>query len=199
MKLLTASLLFVCSVAAQAQSLTTQLHYLNDIKEYTSLTAALAQPDSVIRLSLKGKKLKEVPPEVFTAFPFLEELNLSRNQLNTLPEALGNLKWLRRLDVSKNKIENLPASIGRCERLEELVVNQNELTTLPDSIGKCMRLRMVDAWSNNIDQLPATMAELKGLEVIDLRVIVMHYDEQKRIRELLPDVKIFMSEGCNCN
>lgn len=187
------------AVGTQAQSLTSQLHYLNDIKEYTSLAAALQQPDSVIRLNLKGKKLKEVPAEVFTAFPFIEELNLSRNQLKHLPDGLGNLKWLRRLDVSKNKIEDLPATIGRCQRLEELVINQNELTTLPDSIGRCARLRMIDAWSNNIDRLPATMTELKDLAVIDLRVIVMHYDEQKRINELLPDVKIYMSEGCNCN
>lgn len=186
-------------IATQAQTLQTHLDYLDDMDEFTSIEEALLKPDSVYRLNLRGKKLKRVPPQVFTSFPYLVDLDLSRNRLKELPDSLWALSHVKRLNLSKNQIEQLPKSLGRMSHLEELVISQNELTSLPDSISRLDRLRMIDAWSNNLDELPATMSSMKSLEVMDLRVIMMHYDKQERITELLPNVKVYMSEGCNCN
>jgi Leucine-rich repeat (LRR) protein len=192
-------ILHVLGVAAQAQTLQTHLEYLDDMDEFTSIEEALLNPDSVYRLNLRGKKLKQVPPQVFTSFPYLVDLDLSRNRLKELPDSLWALGRVKRLNLCKNQIEQLPPSIGRMHHLEELVISQNELTALPDSLGQLERLRMIDAWSNNFDELPASMGGMRALEVMDLRVIMMHYDKQERITELLPNVKVYMSEGCNCN
>ena len=193
------SLFLLGSHWTEAQTLESHLVHLDDLDEYTSIEQALLNPDSVFRLNLRGQRLKHVPKEVFTLFPFLLDLDLSRNRLKELPDSLWMLARVKRLNLSKNQIETLPPSLGRMEHLEELVISQNELTSLPGSIGRLERLRMIDAWSNNLDELPESMAYMPALEVIDMRVIMMHYDKQERINELLPNVKVYMSEGCNCN
>lgn len=169
-----------------------------EIYQYTTLEEALAAPhDSVYSLKLKDR-LKEVPLEVFTEFPNLQLLDLSRNRLRTLPHQLGLLKNLKKLILNKNKLEELPAEIGQLEDLRELVISQNELVTLPREIGDLKKLRYIDMWSNNITGLPGSMAEMYALQEVDLRVIVMTAAEQEDIKILLPNVEVKMDQHCNC-
>ncbi|MBI1286687.1 MAG: hypothetical protein GC178_03830 [Flavobacteriales bacterium] len=168
------------------------------VYQYTTLEEALAAPhDSVYSLKLK-ERLKEVPPEVFTEFPNLQWLDLSRNRLKSIPPELGLLKNLKKLILNKNKIEELPAEIGQLEDLRELIISQNELVTLPMEIGNLKKLRYIDMWSNNITGLPGSMAEMYALQEIDLRVIVMTAAEQEDIKILLPNVEVKMDQHCNC-
>ncbi|MCF8463548.1 MAG: leucine-rich repeat domain-containing protein [Flavobacteriales bacterium] len=170
----------------------------NQIYQYTSLEEALAAPrDSVYSLKLKNR-LREVPPEVFTAFPNLQWLDLSKNRLVDIPSNIGLLKNLKKLILYKNKIESLPPQIGELENLQELIINQNELVTLPEEIGNLKKLRYLDMWSNNITRLPGSMAEMYALEEVDLRVIVMTQSEQEDIKILLPNAEVKMDNHCNC-
>lgn len=170
----------------------------SEIYQYTTLEEALeAHKDSVYSLKLK-ERLKVVPPEVFTAFPNLMLLDLSKNRLKELPAELGLLKKLKKLVLFKNRLESIPPQIGELEDLQELVVNQNELETLPDEIGKLKKLRYIDMWSNNLTHLPGSMAEMWALEELDLRVIVMTAAEQEDIKILLPNTKVHMDQHCNC-
>ncbi len=174
-----------------------QVDELDELKRFTSLEEALLKPDSVFRLRLRGR-LREIPKEVFTSFRHLHELDLSKNRLKSLPPDIRLLKKLKRLIVFKNLLETLPPEIGEVENLEELIINRNELISLPDEIGKLRHLRYVDMWSNNISVLPHSMYTMKALQEVDLRVIVMTEDEQRDIRQLLPDVKVHLDEHCNC-
>lgn len=170
----------------------------SQIHQYTSMEEALAAPrDSVYNLKLSGR-LKEVPPEVFTAFPNLQWLDLSKNRLVAIPANIGLLKNLKKLILFKNKIEVLPPEIGKLENLQELIINQNELETLPEEIGNLKKLRYLDMWSNNISRLPGSMAEMHALEEVDLRVIVMTQSEQEDIKNLLPNTEVKMDNHCNC-
>lgn len=166
--------------------------------QYTSLEEALAAPrDSVYSLKLKGR-LREIPPEVFTEFPNLQWLDLSKNRLVDIPPNIGLLKNLKKLILFKNKIETLPPQIGELENLQELIINQNELLSLPEEIGNLKKLRYLDMWSNNITRLPSSIAELYALEEVDLRVIVMTQSEQEDIKILLPNAEVKMDNHCNC-
>jgi len=170
----------------------------SQIYQYTSLEEALAAPrDSVYSLKLKNR-LREVPPEVFTAFPNLQWLDLSKNRLVEISPNIGLLKNLKKLILFKNKIETLPAEIGELENLQELIINQNELVSLPMEIGNLKKLRYLDMWSNNITRLPGSIAELYALEEVDLRVIVMTQSEQEDIKILLPNTEVKMDNHCNC-
>lgn len=170
----------------------------SEVYQYTSLEEALAAPrDSVYSLKLKAG-LKSVPSEVFTEFPNLLWLDLSKNRLKALPADIGLLKKLKKLILFKNKLESLPAEIGQLEELQELVINQNELETLPEEIGNLKKLRYIDMWSNNITHLPSSMEQMYALEEVDLRVIVMTQTEQENIKLLLPNTKVHMDQHCNC-
>lgn len=187
----------LCSLTVSAQNWTLDA-LESDIYQYTSLEEAMnASKDSVFSLKLK-ERLKEVPLEVFTQFPNLQLLDLSKNRIKEIPSQIGLLKKLKKLILFKNKIESLPPQLGELEDLRELIINQNELETLPEEIGKLKKLRYIDMWSNNITGLPGTMAEMWALEEVDLRVIVMTEAEQEDIKHLLPNTKVNMDQHCNC-
>ena len=169
-----------------------------EIYQFTSLEEALAAPrDSVYSLKLK-ERLKTVPPEVFTEFPNLQLLDLSKNRLKEIPDGIGLLKNLKKLILFKNRLDTISPEIGKLEELQELIINQNELVSLPEEIGNLKKLRYIDMWSNNITRLPNTMAEMYALEEVDLRVIVMTEAEQEDIKLLLPNTKVHMDQHCNC-
>ena len=189
------SILFCLNSSAQnwtLEALQTQIY------QYESLEEALSAPrDSVFSLKLKSR-IKKIPIEVFTEFPNLQLLDLSRNRIREVPPEIGMLKKLKKLILERNKIESLPAEIGELEDLRELVINRNELITLPTEIGNLAKLRYIDMWSNNITELPRSMEEMYALQEVDLRVIVFTEQEQAGIRAVLQNVEVHMDEHCNC-
>jgi len=195
MKIIGAFLLMLFSFHGVSQNVS--LNEIEEWHEFTSLEEALANPDSVVRLRLRAR-LTEIPAEVFTAFPNLVELNLSRNQLKTLPATISLLKNVKRLIVDRNKLAALPPEIGQMESLQELILNRNELSTLPKEIGKLTNLYLIDLWSNNIDDLPKSMKEMKNLKEVDLRVIDMSNEQKDELQEMLPNVKVHLDKGCDC-
>lgn len=195
MRILTVIGLTLLTVSAVAQRFT--IKEMDELPVFTSLEEALSKPDSVYRLRLKGR-MEEVPVEVFTAFPNLHELNLSRMRLKALPKEIGLLKNVKRLIADRNRLKSLPPEIGGMESLQELILNRNELTGIPKEIASLSNLYLIDLWSNNISDLPESMRSMTNLKEVDLRVIVMSDEQKEDIRELLPNVKIHLDKGCNC-
>ncbi len=164
---------------------------------YDNLSEALKEPDKVIRLSLRGKKLKTVPGDIFK-FKNLQELDLSKNKLTSLPEKIGTLSNLQILNVSSNQLGSLPDSIGMLKNLKKITAFKNNLTALPKQIGLLENLEVLDLWSNDLATFPEEMNKLKKLRWMDLRVILLNDEDQERIRQLLPHAKIFFSPSCKC-
>jgi leucine-rich repeat protein SHOC2 len=110
------------------------------------------------------------------------ELNVSTNQLRSLPDDIDKLVNLEVLVVSNNllrvscppnkqttfHIQRLPASIGNLARLRELDAEENEIETLPSEIGQLESLRKLWLQSNKISQMPVTIGNLYNLT--DLRI-----------------------------
>jgi len=84
-------------------------------------------------LNLSGNQLTSIPPE-FGKLPRLVHLHLSGNQLTTLPPEIGNLPILAALHLENNQLTTLPPEIGNLTALEELNLSGNQLTTLPPEI-----------------------------------------------------------------
>jgi Leucine-rich repeat (LRR) protein len=170
---------------------------LDTLTGFTSIAEAMKNPDKVIKLELRRKKLKEFPKEIFQ-FKNLQYLDLSKNSIVEIPPAISELKDLQILILSKNEIESLPKEIGDLKALQYLNLNQNELSSLPPQIGGLTNLKNLDLWSNNIDKYPAEMKNLKNLELLDVRVILIPDAEQERLQSLLPKTKIYFSPYCKC-
>lgn len=187
---------FVCSRSFSQTPLLDSLT-LDTLTAFTSISEAMKDPDKVIKLELKRKKLKQFPKEIFQ-FKNLQYLDLSKNSLTEIPAEIGELKNLQILILSKNEIETLPKEIGELKMLQYLNVNQNELSSLPPQIGSLVSLKNMDLWSNNVDKFPPEIKNLKNLLVLDLRVILIPDEEQQHLQDILPKTKIYFSPYCKC-
>lgn len=191
-------LLFCLVVKTDAQTKLLDSLALENAYSFTSIEEAMQNPELVIRLELRKKKLKQIPPEVFK-FTNLQYLDLSKNKIQELPDSIGLLTNLQHLILSKNELQELNPKIGNLKNLHTLEANNNELTALPLDIGKLEKLRYLDLWSNEIGRFPEEMKKLKSLKTMDLRVIMIPDAEQHRIQSMLPHTKIYFSPDCKCS
>ncbi len=142
-----------------------------------------------VRLDLSAG-LAVVPPEVLTLADSLEILNLSGNQLTSLPDWLPELPRLRVLFCSDNPFEVVPGVLGRCpalemvgfkacrlthfpaaalpEQLRWLILTDNRLEELPAETGGCARLQKLMLSGNRLTRLPAELARCSRLELLRL-------------------------------
>ncbi|HRG58268.1 MAG TPA: leucine-rich repeat domain-containing protein [Bacteroidia bacterium] len=168
-----------------------------DYKIYTSIEEGLLSPDSVRYLSLKHKKLKKLPSEIFL-FKNLEILDLSKNKLNEIPEDIQKLSKLREISLANNQLTTLPIQIGNLTELRKIIAFQNNIALLPTTMGKLLNLELLDLWSNEIESFPDEIKSLTNLKYVDLRGIMMSDEHKSKIKSLLPQADIQFSMGCNC-
>lgn len=166
-------------------------------KVYYSLTEALQYPDSVYRLNLSKKKLREFPYEIFK-LRNLRELNLNKNNLARLPEDIGNLVLLQKLSASNNRLKAIPPAIGKLTNLKYIEFNRNIIEELPVEIGRLVNLEELYLWDNELGVIPDEIKNCGSLRVLELRGILFNEESQGRIHELLPYTKVYFSPPCNC-
>ena len=165
--------------------------------EYTELSEALKEPELVVKLSLRKKKFKDFPKQLYQ-FKNLQYLDISKNDIKTLPDSIVVFQNLQYLIVSKTGLEALPNNIGKLKNLRYLNINQNEIYRIPYSFGELENLENLDMWSNNLDYYPETIKNLKSLKVMDLRNILIPQAHQDALQQLLPNTLIYFSPPCRC-
>ena len=87
------------------------------------------------------------------------------NRLTELPSEIGDSKKLRRLDVSSNQLVSLPTSMQKLNQLEELYLNDNRLTELPSEIGDLKKLEWLDVSGNLLRSDAIHALEMKKKEI----------------------------------
>ncbi|KAJ6637501.1 Leucine-rich repeat-containing protein 40 [Pseudolycoriella hygida] len=92
-------------------------------------------------------------PEL-TNLLMLEELDLSHNELTSIPEGIGFLVRISKLTLSHNKLKNLPDDMVNIRRLNTLDVMNNDLEKLPANLGELRKLEFIYAQHNDIVELP---------------------------------------------
>lgn len=123
------------------------LSYLPGVIDNNS--SAKNSPISAVSLDLSTQNLKSVPSYVFNERG-LKELDVSYNQLTgALPSQINQLKNLRKLDASHNKMTGVPAEVGQLDNLEELDLSYNQLTGLPQELGNLKNLKILNISGNN--------------------------------------------------
>lgn len=152
------------------------------------------------RLTL-SENLTEFPTEILSLADSLEILDLSNNQLKSLPDEIAQLKKLKIIFASNNDFETLPESLGQCENLEMigfktnkikhvpdqslppnlrwLILTENQLTSLPDTLGERPRLQKLALAGNQLSQLPSNLGQLINLELLRISANQLtHFPDQ---------------------
>ena len=147
------------------------------------------QLKGITRLQLV-ENLTEFPREIFDLADTLEILDLSNNQLSSLPDDLPRLAHMKILFASNNRFEVLPEVLGQCPKLEMigfkanqihsvpeaslplhtrwLILTDNQITALPECMGQLQRLQKLALAGNRLTSLPASMAQCHNLELVRL-------------------------------
>lgn len=136
------------------------------------------EEDRVVALNLNGNiGLKgNIPPEIGN-LTFLRFLNLGTvsviastyyNEIESIPEEIGQLIRLEYLDLNRNRLRSLPDSIGKLENLRELNLVENPLVSIPPSIGNLANLTKLYLSDNDAAIIPPTLGNLTRLEYLSL-------------------------------
>ena len=81
-------------------------------------------------------------PETLANLSGLEELDLGRNGISTVPRQVASLRGLKKLSLDYNSISVLPSFVGDLPNLQELSLNANGGVTLPASLAKVKGLKL---------------------------------------------------------
>lgn len=141
----------------------------------------------VTRLTL-SEDLHHFPLEILSLADSLEVLDLSNNQLSSLPKELCQLHQLKIIFASNNAFEVLPEVLGQCANLEMvgfksnrihtvpsnalppklrwLILTDNRIERLPNSLGERPRMQKLALAGNRLTELPQTLSDLHQLELI---------------------------------
>ncbi|WP_323950317.1 leucine-rich repeat-containing protein kinase family protein [Aeromonas veronii] len=134
------------------------------------------------------ENLTEFPSEILSLKETLEVLDLTGNQLSTLPDELAGFGKLRIIFCSENRFTELPEVLGRCPALTMvgfkanriatvsakalpaglrwLILTDNAVEQLPDELGQCDALQKLMLAGNRLRELPASLAKCRNLELL---------------------------------
>ena len=129
-------------------------------------------------------------PKVWQLF-YVTDLNLSSNQLQSIPPELFQIETLQSLDLSHNRLCGLPSSLDfqhplyTCRNLARLQISSNLLQTLPEDLffafGNC--LEELHASDNLIEALPPGLWICPNLHTVSLaqnKLKQLHYFSDRR-------------------
>jgi Leucine-rich repeat (LRR) protein len=139
------------------------------LKAYNEILRFLDDPFSE-KLDLSDCKLDDLP-DVFgdeEVMGRLQDLNLSRNYLKTLPDSINALRNLRALNLSNNKFSYLSNISENFPLLEELDISLNHFRNLPGFVCHCQTLLKLNLNNNSLGGLPTTFRNLTSLKKICL-------------------------------
>lgn len=119
--------------------------------------------DQIQQLDLSRCKLASLPPEI-GMLRELVILELDHNKLSRLPHEIGKLKKLVRLTLSNNQINQVSGEIGKLSKLSELYLDSNKLEKVPLDVLSLDHLETLNVNSNQIDELPEAISEMKVLK-----------------------------------
>ncbi|XP_070254592.1 PH domain leucine-rich repeat-containing protein phosphatase 2 isoform X2 [Myotis yumanensis] len=124
-------------------------------------------PSLLTSLELSRNQLECVPDWACEAKK-IEVLDVSYNLLTEVPMRILSSLSLRKLMVGHNHVQTLPVLVEHIP-LEVLDIQHNLLTRLPDTLfSKALNLRYLNASANSLESLPSASAGEESLSALQL-------------------------------
>jgi hypothetical protein len=86
--------------------------------------------------------LRRPLPDTLAELQNLEELDLGRNGITSVPPQVASLRGLKKLSLDYNEIREVPSFVGELKNLKELSINANGGTRLPQSLSGLKGLKL---------------------------------------------------------
>ena len=99
---------------------------------FTVFPNTLALCKSLEMIGFKSCQIQHVPENAFPEK--LRWLILTDNQVNVLPNSLGNCHLMQKLALAGNKLTELPKNLSQLHSLELLRISANQLTECPEQL-----------------------------------------------------------------
>lgn len=99
---------------------------------FTVFPDVLAQCENLEMIGFKSCQIKQISENAFP--PKLRWLILTDNQLETVPDTLGECNLMQKLALAGNKLTELPDNLSQLHNLELLRISANQLTKCPDQL-----------------------------------------------------------------
>ena len=135
---------------------------------FTKIPSVLAQCPELTMIGLKSNQISDFPENALP--PKLRWLILTDNQIEKLPESIGELHKLQKLMLAGNRIVTLPESMAKCENLELIRLSANRLEELPEWLFTMPRLSWLACAGNPCMPIPVPgsneLAEIAWEEVL---------------------------------
>ena len=126
-----------------------------------------AAQDRAVELDLSKQDLETVPPEI-GRLTRLTSLDLRHNHVTEIPSRITQLTQLTSLNLSWNQLTEVPAVISQLSRLTSLDLSFNQLTDVPAAITQLTRLATLNLYGNELRELPAAITQLTQLTWLNL-------------------------------
>ncbi len=146
---------------------------------YTDLKKAFKHPEKVIVLDLSGQELDSLP-ETIGSLINLQVLLLGPGPKKSVPKRI-----LR-------KSKHIGGGIYHLDRGTGKYVGYNKLTTLPESMKQLTKLQYLNLSYNQFDEIPEMLQSFKNLKMLSLSECRKLFDNATQISEL----KTKLPEGC---
>ncbi|HWZ36342.1 MAG TPA: leucine-rich repeat domain-containing protein, partial [Mucilaginibacter sp.] len=122
--------------------------------EITKVPVSLFNLPALENLDLMPNRLTYLPPLISYGCTKLKHVNLSLNQLTSLPQAFGGLRDLETINCSNNKIETIPDGWAYLTHLKEVNFAINRLTEFPEGLQNNHSVERITLFFNNIETFP---------------------------------------------
>lgn len=134
---------------------------------FQRLPPSLGDCAALSQVGFRGTGLRELPAESLP--PAVRWLTLTDNQLQQLPDALGQRPWLQKLMLAGNQLQQLPASLGQAPRLELLRLAANRFDQLPGWLPELPQLAWL-AWSGNPMDPPLSLDDTPLIDPAEVQL-----------------------------
>ncbi len=116
-------------------------------------------------LDLSHNKIEALPDSI-DQYLYLTKMNLENNQLRKIPDSLQSLSPLKYLNISGNQIKVIPPTIQHLENLEEFNFSNNQIKNLPSELFQLSNLRILSFSNNNVSTIHDSLSGLKLLHTL---------------------------------
>uniref|UniRef100_A0A0K0FTR3 Calponin-homology (CH) domain-containing protein n=1 Tax=Strongyloides venezuelensis TaxID=75913 RepID=A0A0K0FTR3_STRVS len=139
---------------------------LTDFPEYYAGKYSL---EDVVFVDMTDNRLTEIPQIIIEKMKLLETLILAKNVIKTLPTCMKGFNSLNYLDLSSNNLTTIPSAIFSLP-LQILLLSNNKLDTVSgDIVQMAPTIQELDFSKNRITSITSNISLLKQLRKLNLR------------------------------